>query len=114
LSQLRVWPEQSLVFGVVVVGREYLIMDRTGINYDELAVLAVRYGSRWEIVGEMPLSQAVMLAVRKYRVHEEPRISTAGLHLVGIDSIMAVFNDADFPMPPSQFDAASASRPAVR
>jgi hypothetical protein len=47
----------------------------------------------------MPLHEAVLLAVRKYRVNHEACIFSEGLSLVGIDSIVAVFQRPDFPSP---------------
>lgn len=66
-------------------------------DYQEPAVYLRRESGNWTSYGEMPLYQAILLAVRKYRMTAEPTITSKNLHLVGIDSIDAVRQRPDFP-----------------
>lgn len=67
------------------------------IDYYESAVYLRRELGAWTSYGEMPLYKAVLLAIRKYRTTAEPTVSSKSLHLVGIDSIVAVRERLDFP-----------------
>ncbi len=67
------------------------------IDYYEPAIYLRRELGSWTSYGEMPLYQAVLLAIRKYRTTAEPTVSSKSLHLVGIDSIVAVRDRHDFP-----------------
>jgi hypothetical protein len=63
----------------------------------------------------MPLHEAVLLAVRKYRVNHEACIFSEGLSLVGIDSIIAVFQRPDFPSPvPKSVPQENGNQPTPR
>ena len=47
----------------------------------------------------MSLRDAILLAVKKFRVGDEPAVTCAGLGLFGIDAILAVRERPDFPEP---------------
>lgn len=67
------------------------------IDYSEPAVYSRRENGTWISYGSLPLDQAIRLALRKYRMTEEPIVSSKGLHLIGIDAIHAVRQRTDFP-----------------
>ena len=52
----------------------------------------------WYAFGPMPLFKAVLLAVGKYRINDEPVVLSDQLSLIGIDAILAVRQRADFPL----------------
>jgi len=67
------------------------------INYLRPSYYVRCEAGAWSSFGPMPLHKAVLLAVRKYRINHEPCILSDELSLVGIDSILAVRQRADFP-----------------
>lgn len=68
----------------------------------------------WSSFGPMPLYKAILLAVRKYRINHEPCILSEDLSLVGIDSILAVRQRADFPWRVEDFRSMQALAGASR
>ena len=72
----------------------------TEIDYEEPATYYRREtggSSSGMSFGEMPLYQAVLLAIRKYRVTQEPAVTSKSLRLIGIDAIVALRDRPDFP-----------------
>jgi hypothetical protein len=88
---------------------------RPEIDYLRPAMYARSEAGAWTSFGPMPLHEAVLRAVRKYRVNHEPCIFCEGLSLVGINSILAVFRRSDFPAPSlgksKSFEERSQKRP---
>jgi hypothetical protein len=74
---------------------------RSQIDYSQPAMYARSEAGAWSSFGPMPLHEAVLLAVRKYRINHEACIFSEGLSLVG-NSIIAVFQRPDFPAPVPQ------------
>ncbi len=73
-------------------------MDRlASIDYLRPALYVRWEAGKWSSFGPMPLYKAVLLAVGKYRINHEPWVLSDGLNLVGIDSILAMRQRADFP-----------------
>lgn len=52
---------------------------------------------RWYAFGPMPLFEAVVLAVGKYRTNHEACVVGGAISLIGIDAILAVRQRPDFP-----------------
>jgi hypothetical protein len=55
-------------------------------------------GAGWYAFGPMPLFEAILLAVGKYRTNHEACVLSEAVSLVGIDAILAVRRRADFPV----------------
>lgn len=72
---------------------------RNQINYHHPAhYLFCEENGGWHSFGPMPLFKAVLLAVGKYRVNHEPLVCSDEISLIGIDTILAVRQRADFPI----------------
>lgn len=85
--------------GSALARRGWFMPHRTEIDYSQPAMYARSEAGAWMSFGPMPLREAVLLAVRKYRVNHEACIFSQGISLVGIDAIIAVFRRPDFPSP---------------